>query len=72
MSNHIIAGNEITIEEMPNGCFINYRNETEVRISSPLDAELLIKSLMKMLSIQYSGTYELVRDSIISEDFLCV
>lgn len=48
-------GDDIYIEEMPQGCFItqvNGKGET-VRISSMHDALEVIKSLQKMIQIQY-------------------
>ena len=50
---HILEGEQIKIEEMPNGCFISelYPSGTPnfLRIEYPKDAYLIIESLTRML-----------------------
>lgn len=45
------SGDDIVIEEMPQGCVITGANG-QVTISSQADAQAVIKSLQLMLSIQ--------------------
>lgn len=55
----VYEGDDIYIEEMPNGCFIsqvNGRGET-VLISSMADAIAIIASLQKMIKIQYGDEH---------------
>lgn len=53
-------GDDIYIEEMPQGCFITQVNGKgeSVRISSMYDALKVIESLQKMIKIQYGDLDE--------------
>ena len=62
MDKHTITyeGDDIYIEEMPQGCIISQVNGLggSVRISSSYDALKVIESLQKMLKIQYGDLDE--------------
>lgn len=50
-----MEGRELVIEEMPQGCFIGNPNTGNViLVSSYEDAVAIIKSLNKMIEIQFS------------------
>ncbi len=50
MDEHTFFGDEICVEEMPQGCIITKKNSLEeIQISSIKDAKLLIESLLRMI-----------------------
>lgn len=53
---HILDGDDIKIEEMPQGCFISHKtSETTIRITSPKDAKIIINSLNRYLDFTETG-----------------
>jgi hypothetical protein len=55
---NIFVGNDIVIEELPNGCniikrFFDGDFPSNILVASKEDAEMIIKSLQKMIDIQF-------------------